>query len=242
MTAKTDQTTDEVRLYDDEGERLLSSDMFPERVSLLPGQFVRPGIGAADSIRILWGQDLLRDLIAGRYRTVICGVNEEDNSRGIISQLCTLVPTSQWTPRSVTSYARMFQASVGDHAANDKEPYVLKFDLDNILILGLLRPRGKDHFSLDDLKRGFQTINKMLSGRRDRLPAAAVSFLSAKANRLIGPDGREPSFERVVKTMHEGGFRGDVFPAPSMWRFGHVGVFPSYPFPENLDRMRAGSS
>jgi hypothetical protein len=42
--------------------------------------------------------------------------------------------------------------------------------------------------------------------------------------------------------MYQAGFRGDIYPAPAMWRSGQVGVFPYYPFPEGLDQMRAGSS
>jgi hypothetical protein len=42
--------------------------------------------------------------------------------------------------------------------------------------------------------------------------------------------------------MYDAGFRGDIYPSPAMWSFGHVGVFPSYPFPEGLHRMREGSS
>jgi hypothetical protein len=42
--------------------------------------------------------------------------------------------------------------------------------------------------------------------------------------------------------MYNAGFRGDVYPAPAHWRFGHVGVFPSYPFPEGIEQMRKGSS
>ena len=42
--------------------------------------------------------------------------------------------------------------------------------------------------------------------------------------------------------MYEAGYRGDVYAAPGMWRLGHVGVFPSYPFPAGVERMRAGSS
>jgi hypothetical protein len=233
-------TAPAVRLYDDEADSLLKSDLFPDRVTLLPGEAGR--IEPGQRIRILWGQDLLRDLIDGHYRTVICGVNDQDNSHGIIAQLVELMHTSQWSYKAVTSYAKMFHDSVGVHAASDKEPYILKFDLDSLLILAILRPRNRDHFSVDDLSRGFRTVAKMLSGRRERQPAAAVSFLNAKANRLIGTDGREPSFETVVRTMFEAGFRGDIYTAPSMWRFGHVGVFPSYPFPESLERMRGGSS
>jgi hypothetical protein len=240
MTQVQRQVGQDARLYDEEGETLLSSDNFPDRVSLLPGATgrIRPG----ERLRIMWGQDLLRDLLDGRYRTLVCGVNDQDNSHGIISQVVEMLATSQWSPKSVTSFARMFQESVAVHAANDREPYVLKYDLDSLLILAVLRPRGRDHFTTDDLFRGFQTVAKMLRDRRSRAPVATVSFLNARANRLVDGDGREPSFERVLKTMYDAGFRGDIYPSLAMWRFGHVGVFPSYPFPESLDRMRSGSS
>ncbi len=240
MPPTTPTKPPDARLYDDEADGLLSSDQFPDRVSLLPG----PGgkIAPGQRMRILWGQDLLRDLLDGRYRTVICGVNDTDNSHGIVAQLVELVATSQWSAKSVTSFAKMFQDSVAIHAANDREPYVLKYDLDSLLILALLRPRGRNHFTLDDLSRGFKTVAKMLKERRERLPVASVSFLNARANRLEGKGGREPSFETVLRTMFESGYRGDVYPAPAMWKFGHVGVFPNYPFPEGLDRMRQGSS
>ena len=82
----------------------------------------------------------------------------------------------------------------------------------------------------------------MIQGRPERRPVASVSFLGARSNKLVGSDGAEPSFESVLSAMYESGFRGDVFPSPGMWQFGHVGVFPSYPFPQSLERMRAGSS
>lgn len=234
-----------VRLYEGDAESLLSAEHYPDRVSLLPGSGgkLQPG----QRLRILWGQDMLRDILDGRYRTVVCGVNDSDNSHGIIAQLCELVTTSQWSARSVTSYAKLFQESVSVHAAHDREPYVLKFDLDSVLILALLRPRGRDHFTNDDLHRGFVTVSKMLADRRDRLPVCSVSFLNARANRLVtggsGGDAKiEPSFEAVLKTMYHAGFRGDVYTSPLMWKFANVGVFPSFPFPEGVDRMRAGSS
>lgn len=228
------------RLYDGGAESLMTSDQFPDRVSLLPG----PGgkIAPGERLRIMWGQDMLRDLLDGRYRAVVCGVNTQDNSHGIIAQLVDLMTVSQWTAKTVTSYARMFQDSVAVHAAGDKEPYVLKFDLDSVLILALLRPTGRDHFTLEDLQRGFHTAAKMLKDRGERQPVASVSFLNARANRLLGPDGKEPSFESVLRTMYNAGFRGDVYPSPASWRFANVGVFPSYPFPAGLERMRAGSS
>jgi len=230
-------TPRDVRLYDGEADELLSTDMFPDRVSLLPGH--KPD----ERVRIMWGQDLLRDLLDGRYRTVVCGVNDQDNTRGIIAQLVELLPTSQWSARGVTSFAKMFQESVGIHAAHDREPYILKIDLDSLLILGVLRPKGRDHFTLADLGRGFRTVTKMLKDRRERTPVATVSFLNAHANRLVGHGGRgEPSFESVLRTMYEAGFRGDVYPSPTMWRSGQIGVFPNYPFPEGVERMRDGSS
>lgn len=240
MATRQRERQSEVRLYDGDADRLVSTELAPDRISLLPGGGGK--VRAGERLRIMWGQDMLRDLLDGRYRTVVCGVNDEDNSHGIIAQLVELVHASQWSAKSVTSFARMFQESVAIHAAHDREPYVLKYDLDSILILAVLRPRGRNRFTLDDLGRGFTTIAKMLRERRDRQPVASVSFLNARANRLVEADGStaEPSFEGVLKTMYHAGFRGDVYPAPAMWRLGHVGVFPSYPFPESLDEMRTG--
>lgn len=232
------------RLYDDDADLLMGVESFPDRISMLPSGAIGHGIGpgSVERLRIMWGQDMLRDVLDGRYRAIVCGVNDSDNAHGIIAQLVDLIPSSQWTARGVTSFAKMFQDSVAIHAARDREPYVLKYDLDSVLILALLRPQGRDHFTLEDLSRGFSTVVKMLRGRKERLPVASVSFLNARANRLVGPDQREPSFETVLRTMYQAGFRGDIFPAPAHWRFGHVGVFPSYPFPEGLDDMRKGSS
>ena len=229
-------------LYEGDGDALMSSMTPSDHVTLLPEP--AQTVDKAGRVRILWGQQMLPDLLASRYRAVICGVNDADNSHGIIAQLVELARASQWTPDSVTSYARMFSESVNIHAAGDREPYVLKYDLDSLLILGILRPKGRDHFTLDDLSRGFQTIERMLSGRRERLPVASVSFLGARSNKLTvsETDQSEPSLETVLKTMYAAGFRGDVYPSPGMWSLGPVGVYPSYPFPEGLDRMRAGSS
>lgn len=248
MTAPTPRSSSaapSVRLYDGESDSLISADLAPDRVTLLPDEGVVPTashVSASQRIRILWGQDMLRDVLDGRYRAIVVGVNDQDNSSGIVARLVELIHTSQWTPKAVTSYARMFQESVAIHAARDREPYVLKFDLDRLLILGLLRPKGRTHFTLDDLGRGFETISKMLKDRSDRLPIASVSFLNARANRLEDDRAVEPSFESVLRTMFNAGFRGDVYTAPAMWKLGHVGVFPSYPFPPGVSRMREGSS
>ncbi|MEM9166050.1 MAG: hypothetical protein AAGB48_03390 [Planctomycetota bacterium] len=232
-------TSEPVRLYDGDADELMTAE-HAERITLLPGQ--TGGFAASERLRVMWGQDMLRDMLDGRYRAVICGVNDADNSHGIVAQLVNLVQASQWTEKTVTGYAKAFAQSVDLHAATDQEPYVLKYDLDSVLVLGLLRPKGKDHFTLDDLGRGFATVSRMLKGRADRLPVASVSFLGARSNRLVGPGGEEPSFETVLRTMFQAGYRGDVYPAPQLWSRGEVGVFPTYPYPEGLTRMREGSS
>lgn len=230
------------QLYNEGADDLLSADSFPDRISLLPSDHGAPQAGSR--VRVMWGQDLLADVLDGRYRAVICGINDQDNSRGVIAQMVSLMTTSQWSANAVTSYARMFQESVQVHAANDREPYILKYDLDSVLVLGMLRPRGRDYFTVGDMARGFRTITKMLQGRADRRPVCSVSFLGATSNRLVIDDAnqREPSFETVLKTMHDSGYRGDVYPSPQMWSCANVGVFPSYPFPKGIDRMRSGSS
>ena len=231
-----------IKLYNEGADDLLNPESYPDRVSLLPVD--QGSTQAGNRIRVMWGQDLLADVLDGRYRAVICGVNDQDNSHGVIAQIVSLLATSQWSAGTVTSYAKMFQESIQVHAANDREPYILKYDLDSVLVLGMLRPKGRDFFTTGDMARGFRTISKMLQGRADRRPVCSVSFLGANSNKLVSSDHdrQEPSFETVLKTMHDSGYRGDVYPSPKMWGLAHTGVFASYPYPKGIDRMRAGSS
>ena len=233
---------DRPRLYTGDGDRLMEADRRSDRVVLMPAN--DPGHAAlgGGEIRIQWGQSLLRDVLTGRYRTVVCGINDTSNAAGIIGTLLEMVSTSQWTMDSATSYAKVFQDAIGLHDRHDNEPYVLKFDLDSLLVLAILRPSGKTHFSLTDLERGFQTVSKMLEGRHDRQPVASVCFLGANSNRLLDDEGREPPFELVLKSMYNAGYRGDVYPSLAMWQSAPTGVFATYPFPDSLDRMREGSS
>lgn len=233
-------TTTPAKLYDDDAEALLSHSEGMQRVTLLPSE--RPRLEPGHRLRVIWGQDMLLDVLDGRYRAVICAVNDEDNTHGIISQIVQLITTSQWSAQSITSYAKVFSDSLALHASDDREPYVLKYDLDSVLVLALLRPHGRDHFTVEDLGRGFSTIQKMLMGRPDRRPVASVSFLDGRSNRLADHEGKQPSFETVLSTMYNAGYRGDVYPSPSMWNHGQVGVFATYPYPEGLERMRQGSS
>jgi hypothetical protein len=69
---------------------------------------------------------------------------------------------------------------------------------------------------------------------------ASVSFLGAKSNRLVDAEGREPSFESVLRTMFEAGYRGDVYPSLAMWNCAPTGIFAAYPFPDSVRVMREG--
>ena len=82
----------------------------------------------------------------------------------------------------------------------------------------------------------------MLAGRRERWPVASVSFLGAKSNQLLDRDGQEPSFESVLRTMFEAGYRGDVYPSFGMWELAPTGAFASYPFPQGLDVTNSGTA
>lgn len=224
------------RIYEGDGDVLMQKERADgaERLVLVPDALPSRTPDAARRIRIMWGQHLLEDLLAGRYRSLVCAVNPEDNSHGIISQLATLLPTSQWDEESITAHARHFDA------LGSGRPKVVKYDMDTVEVLALLRPTGHEHLSLADLRQAFPVVAEMVNARSSRRPVASVSFLDARANRLLGPDGEEPSFEAVLEAMHEGGFNGDVYPAPSMWQVGPVGLYPRYPFAPALDQLRAG--
>ena len=228
-------TTDVPLLYDDEGDQLVQADKRSPRVILLPSGNPREACTDRDRIRIQWGQMLLSDLLANRYRTLVCGVNTEDNTRGIISMLADLLPTSQWTAETITAHARMFSESMGSD-----ETLVLKYDMDEVEVLALLRPKGRSHFTLEDLKQGFRKVGSMIERRSDRLPCASVSFLNAKANALLDADGREPAFESVLRTMFEAGYRGDIYPSLGMWELAPTAVWATYPFSDSLKVMRSG--
>jgi hypothetical protein len=221
------------RIYDGDGDQLMVDHAIQERLIVLPDG--RPSKQADNTarVRIMWGQHLLDDVVAGRYRSIVCAVNDTDNSKGIISKLAELVTTSQWTPESITAHTQMF--------AHRESVTVIKFDMDTIEVLGLLRPTNRDHLTLDDLGHGFSVASEMVRRKpSQRLPVAAVSFLGAHANALVDEHGQEPSFETVLRTMHDSGFSGDVYPAPWMWESAPTGVYARYPFPPSLENMRMG--
>lgn len=223
-------------IYDQEGDSLMQeTSVGANRLVIVPDA---PPARAADRtprIRIMWGQHLLDDLIAGRYRSLLCAVNAQDNSRGIISQLAEFLPTSQWDEQSITEYARHFDSPGG-------KVKVLKYDMDTVEVLAVLRPAGHDRLTLADLSTAFRLAVQMTLTKSGRLPSASVSFLEARANLLVDQNGQTPSFEAVLRTMHGAGYSGDVYPSPSMWKAAPTGVFARYPFPASLDLRRGGGS
>lgn len=227
-------TSPAVRIYEGDGDSLMQREQshLGERLLLIPDALPSKTPDPTRRIRIMWGQHLLEDLLAGRYNSLVCAVNARDNTRGIISQLARLLPTSQWDDASITSYARQFIDGSG-------RVKVLKYDMDMVEVLAILRPQTRDRLSLPDLSTAFRIVTEMIQHKKTRLPSASVSFLGASANALT-EDGGEPSFEAVLKTMYEAGYMGDVYPSPAMWQAGGTGLFARYPFPASLDQMREG--
>lgn len=221
------------RIYEGTGDDLAQQMDSGSRVILIPDTSVsQRDPDPTERIRIMWGQRLIDDLMAGHYRGLVCAVNAKDNSRGIIGMLAERLPTSQWTGQTITQFARSF---VQPHNVT-----VVKFDMDRVKVLALLRPSEHDHLTLEHLATGFKTIAAMLHGRPDRLPVASVCFLGARANQLLDGSRKEPSFETVLSTMYRSGYRGDVYPAPWMWESAPKGVFPRYPFPDSFKNMCDG--
>ncbi len=221
-----------MRIYDGEGDRLMENRSATEQINLMPDTSETKTAGTGRRLRILWGQHLIDDLLDGRYRTLVCGVNAQDNSRGIIGQVAAMLPTSQWDHQAITDHARRL---VQKHTVA-----VVKYDMDAVEVLGLLRPSSRKHLTLEDLSVGFGIAAEMIRRKPQRDPSASVSFLGAQVNRLLGDDGEDPSFETVLRTMHQSGYGGDVYPAPGFWQMAPTGVFARYPFPPALETMRQG--
>ncbi|MEO1235639.1 MAG: hypothetical protein AAFX76_02500 [Planctomycetota bacterium] len=220
-------------IYDGDGDELIVDAQFSEKLTIIPDGKPSSRPDATPRLRIMWGQHLLDDLLAGRYRTLVCAVNATDNSHGIVSQLASLLPTSMWTPKVVTEHAQRF--------AGAQQTSVVKYDMDALEVLALLRPEGQPTMTLADLGHGFEVVAEMLRRKTERLPTASVSFLGARANRLTaGVSDAEPSFEAVLRTMSEAGFAGDVYPAPWMWDSQPTALYARYPFPESVEQVRSG--
>jgi hypothetical protein len=225
-------------VYDADGDALMmrEHEELADRLLLMPDALPSKVPETKRRIRILWGQHLLEDLLTGRYRSLVCAVNSEDNSRGIIAQLAALLPTSQWDERSITANAKQF---AGAAPGGTERVKVLKFDMDVVEVLAILRPAQRN-LTVDDLGNAFRIVSEMIERKPGRTPSASVSFLGARANALAGPDGKEPSFETVLRAMYQAGYGGDVYPSPQMWHLAKIGLFPRYPFPDTLEQLRRG--
>jgi len=220
------------QIFDGDGDQLLANQDQGDKITLLPDSDQPKQTHTDPRIRIMWGQWLLEDLLTNRFRSLVCAVNSHDNSHGIITQLAQLLPTSQWHESSITSHAK--------HFVQPNKVTVVKYDMDAVEVLALLRPAEHEHLTLDDLSTGFKMVSQMLHCRPQRLPSASVCFLGARANQLVGSDDQDdPSFEAVLRTMYEAGYQGDVYPATWMWQ-SSTPVFARYPFPDSLERMREG--
>lgn len=222
-----------VRIYEGDGNEFMARERSDpgERIILVPDALPRKAPNPAASIRIVWGQHLLDDLAQGRYHSLICAVNVVDNSRGIITQLASILPAARWNERSITAHAAKF--------ASDNVR-IVKYDMDLVETLAIVRPPGSPFLTLEHLACAFEIISEMIRHRSTRMPTASVSFLGARANMLVENGGQEPSFEKVLHTMYEAGYRGDVYPSPAMWMMPQIGLFPRYPFPESLNQRREG--
>ena len=228
----TTSQTQSVRIYDGEGAALFLETGLADKLVLAHES---QAIGEADAqprLRLMWGQYLLDDLLAGRYNSLVCAANPDDINHGIVGQLAAMLPGSQWTPESVTAHARQF--------AKRDEVTVLKYDMGLLEVLALLRPSQRDVMTLDDLSHGFGLITQLLKHHSEWRPTATVSILEGRANRLEDASGAEPSFESILRTIYDAGYAGDVYPSPAMFEATPTAVFSRYPFPASLEQMRAG--
>ena len=224
-----------LRMYDGDGDRFMAREKQEtgERILLVPDELPSKRPDQKPRIRILWGQNLLEDLLMGRYHSLVCAVNTVDNSHGIISQISALLPTAGWNERSLTAYAGQFDIK-------DGRTKIIKYDMDMVEVLAVLRPPESPRLTLSHLAGAFRMVTEMTRHRTTRLPTASVSFLSARANALVDENGHEPTFEAVLRVMYDAGYHGDVYPPPGMWLLPHVALYPRYPFPESLAQQREG--
>ena len=224
-------------VYDADGDALMmrEHEELADRILLMPDALPSKVPDNQRRIRILWGQHLLEDLLAGRYRSLVCAVNPEDNSRGIIAQLAALLPTSQWDERSITANAKQF---AGTSPGGVERVKVLKFDMDVVEVLAVLRPAQRN-LTTDDLANAFRIVSEMIDRKPGRLPSASVSFLAHGRTCWSGRTEKSRA-SKPSCAMHQGGYSGDVYPSPQMWHLEKIGLFPRYPFPETLDQLRRG--
>ena len=116
-------------IYEGTGDDLAEQVDVGNRIILLPdAPIAQRDADPLEHIRLMWGQRLIDDLLAGRYRALVCAVNARDNSHGIINLLAERLPTSQWHGQAITEYAR--------HFVQKQSMTVVKYDMDRVKVLG----------------------------------------------------------------------------------------------------------
>ena len=95
------------------------------------------------------------------HRTLVCAVNTTDNRQGFINTLAERLPTSQWREPGIGDYA--------SHFATPDRVRVLKYDMDLVEVLAILRPSGHEQLTLPDLAEGFRTVSAMLHAAHSTL-------------------------------------------------------------------------
>src|SRR5688572_11209756 len=159
-------------IYEGPGDDLAQQLDNGNRIVLVPDSpTVQREPDAVEHIRIMWGQRLIDDLIGLRYRSLICAVNANDNSHGIISLVASQLPGSQWDEDMITRHARRF--------VQPRRVTVVKFDMDPVEVLALLRPADHDHMTMEDIAGGFRIVSAMLRNHPQWMPAASCCFLGA---------------------------------------------------------------
>ena len=69
------------QMYDGQGDALMEMEHeeLADRITIMPDALPSKTPDETPRIRIMWGQHLLEDLLAGRYRSLVCAVNADDN-------------------------------------------------------------------------------------------------------------------------------------------------------------------
>jgi len=145
------------KIYEGDGDQLMSIERAApgQHIVMIPDALPGKVPDTRPHIRIMWGQHLLEDLVLGRYRSLVCAVNTRDNSRGIIGQVAALLPTTQWNEQSVTAYALRF-------SAGPERVKIIKYEMDMLEVLAILRPPGAEHLTVDHLASAFRIISEMI--------------------------------------------------------------------------------
>src|SRR5687767_15963863 len=98
------------QMYDGQGDALMEMEHeeLADRITIMPDALPSKTPDETPRARIMWGEPLPEDLLAGRYRSLVCAVDADDNRRRINTQLAAVLPTSQCDEASIALRARAF--------------------------------------------------------------------------------------------------------------------------------------